>query len=188
MPSVFESNYITHEEYFALEQREDRRYEYIAGKVIAIPDCTENHSLIGASLLAELFNVLRDKPCRVYGTNMKLYIREHDKFCYPDGLVLCEQGIRHHLYVENPKIIVEILSSETEAYDRGKKFEHYRSIDALKYYLVVDQARKHVELFEKESKDRWIVAYPRDQLVLQDLYIALNMDEIYRQVEFFNQP
>jgi Uma2 family endonuclease len=184
MPSVLKSNYLTHEEYFAIEQREDRRYEYIAGEIAAVPDSTESHALIGASLLAELFNGLRDKPCRVYGTNMKLYIREYDKFCYPDGQVLCEQGIRHSLYVENPVIIVEVLSSETEEYDRGKKFEHYRSIDAFKYYLLVDQTRKHVELYEKESKDRWIVNYPNDRLVFPGLDVALDLEEIYRQVEF----
>ena len=182
MSSVLKQNRLTHEEYFALEQAEDQRYEYHAGDVFAMAGGTESHALIGSNVLIGLGNALRDKPCRVYGADMKLY----DKFCYPDVQVLCEQGIRHGKYVENPLIVVEVLSESTEAYDRNKKFEHYRSIATLKYYVLVDQTYKHVELYEKETTDRWIVTYPKDQLVLQDLNIALDIEDIYRQVEFAN--
>jgi len=186
MSSVIKPKHLTHEEYFDFEQREDQRYEYIAGEVFAMAGGTENHALISMSIGSALLNALRGKPCRVYGADMKLYVREYDKFCYPDVQVLCEQGIRHGKYVENPVLVVEVLSGSTESYDRNKKFEHYRSIDALKYYLLVDQTRKHVELYEKESKDRWIVTYPNEQLVLQNLDIAIDIEEIYQQVEFAN--
>lgn len=184
MSSVLKPKYITHEDYFAIEQQEDQRYEYIAGDIFAMAGGTESHALIGSNILIGLGNALRGKPCRVYGADMKLYINEHDKFCYPDVQVLCEKGTRHEKYVENPVVVVEVLSDSTESYDRNKKFEHYRSIESLKYYLLVDQTCKHVELYEKESKDRWIVTYPKEQLVLQDLDIALDIEEIYRQVEF----
>ncbi len=186
MSSVLKQNRLTHEEYFALEQAEDQRYEYHAGDVFAMAGGTESHALIGSNVLIGLGNALRDKPCRVYGADMKLYVSDYDKFCYPDVQVLCEQGIRHGKYVENPLIVVEVLSESTEAYDRNKKFEHYRSIATLKYYVLVDQTYKHVELYEKETTDRWIVTYPKDQLVLQDLNIALDIEDIYRQVEFAN--
>ena len=184
MSSVLKQNRLTHEEYFALEQSKDQRYEYHAGEVFAMAGGTESHALISMNVGAALVSALRGKPCRVYGSDMKLYVRDYDKFCYPDVQVLCEQGIRHGKYVENPLIVVEVLSESTEAYDRNKKFEHYRSIATLKYYVLVDQTCKHVELFEKESKDRWIVTYPKDHLDLQDLDIALDIEEIYRQVDF----
>ncbi len=184
MSSVLKPKFLTHEEYFAIEQQEDQRYEYIAGEIFAMAGGSENHSLISMSIGSALLNALRGKPCRVYNADMKLYVREYDKFCYPDVQVLCEQGIRHGNYVENPALVVEVLSDSTESYDRNKKFEHYRSIETIKYYLLIDQACKHVELYEKESKDRWIVTYPKDQFILQDLGIALDIEEIYRQVEF----
>ncbi len=186
MSSVLKPKHYTHEEYFALEQAEDWRYEYIAGEVFAMAGGSESHALIGTNIIIDLGNALRGKPCRIYTADMKLYVREYDKFCYPDIQVLCEQGIRHRKYVENPLIVVEVLSDSTETYDRNKKFEHYRSIATLKYYVLVDQAYKHVELYEKESKDRWIVTYPKDQLVFQDLDIVLDIEEIYRQVDFEN--
>lgn len=177
-------NKLSHEEYFALEQAEDQRYEYIAGEVFAMAGGTESHALISMNIGAALVSVLRGKPCRVYGADMKLYVRDCDKFCYPDIQVLCEQGIRHEKYVESPILIVEVLSDSTESYDRNKKFEHYRSIESLKYYLLVDQTCKHVELYEKESKDRWIVTYPKDRLVFPSLEIVIDVEDIYRQVEF----
>ncbi len=184
MSSVLKQNRLTHEEYFALEQAEDQRYEYHAGEVFAMAGGTESHALIGTNIIISLGAALRGKPCRVYGPDMKLYVRDYDKFCYPDVQVLCEQGIRHGLYVENPALVVEVLSDSTESYDRGRKFEQYRSIESLQYYLLVDQGRKHVELYERDSSQRWVLMASQDKLVLSNLDITLETDEIYRQVEF----
>ena len=184
MSSVLKPNRLTHEEYFALEQAEDQRYEYIAGEVFAMAGGSESHALIGASIIIGLGNALRGKPCRIYTADMKLYVREYDKFCYPDVQVLCESGIGHEKYVENPILIVEVLSDSTESYDRGLKFEQYRSIETLQYYLLVDQNRRHVDLYERESGQRWMLTAPQDSVVLSGLDIKLEIDEIYRQVEF----
>ncbi len=186
MSSVLKQNRLTHEEYFALEQAEDQRYEYHAGEVFAMAGGTESHALISMNIGAALVSALRGKPCRVYGADMKLYVSDYDNFCYPDVQVLCEKGIRHGIYVENPVLIVEVLSDSTESYDRGRKFERYRSIGSLQYYLLADQGRKHVELYERESASRWTLSDPQDRLVFQSLDIGLDVEEIYRQVEFIS--
>jgi Uma2 family endonuclease len=178
----FQQNRLSHDEYFALEQHEDQRYEYHAGEVFAMAGGSESHALIGANVLVGLSNALREKPCRVYGADMKLYLREYDQFCYPDVQVLCERGQRHERYVENPALIVEVLSPSTESYDRGMKFERYRSIESLAYYLLITQDRRHVELFERESAERWSLSAPKDQLILPGLDASLYLDDIYRQV------
>jgi Uma2 family endonuclease len=173
-----------HAEYFALEQACDQRYEYHAGEVFAMAGGSESHALISANVLTGLCNTLRQKPCRVYGADMKLHIRRHDLFCYPDVQVLCERGIRHEQYVENPVLIVEVLSPSTESYDRGLKFERYRDIDTLAYYLLVDSTRRHVDLFERESTGGWRLTNPSDRVVFEGLETEIEVDEIYRQVEF----
>ncbi|QFY44231.1 Uma2 family endonuclease [Candidatus Methylospira mobilis] len=182
-PDEFPSR-LSHDEYFALEQSEDQRYEYHAGEVFAMAGGSESHALIAMNSGAALVNALREKPCRVYGSDMKLYLREFDLFCYPDIQVLCEQGRRHEQFVENPQLIVEVLSDSTESYDRGLKFEHYRSIGSLTYYLLIAQGRKHVELYERESTERWILTAPQDQVVFSGLHIRLDIEDIYRQVDF----
>jgi len=183
LPDVLQ-NRLSHEDYFALEQSEDQRYEYHAGEVFAMAGGSESHALIAMNAGAALVNALREKPCRVYGSDMKLYLREFDLFCYPDIQVLCEQGRRHEQFVENPQLIIEVLADSTESYDRGLKFEHYRSIDSLAYYLLIAQDRKHVELYERESSERWVLTAPQDQVPFSGLNVLLDIGDIYRQVDF----
>jgi Uma2 family endonuclease len=180
---------LTHQEYFDLEQREDHRYEYCAGEVFAMAGGSESHALISANALVSLANALRGKPCRVYGAGMKLYISPHDHFCYPDVQVLCERGVRQHRYVENPVLALEVLSPSTESYDRGGKFEHYRSIDTLQHYLLIDQERQQVELYERESPASWkFTEYRQGSVPLPKLGAALELADLYAQVEFPAAP
>jgi Uma2 family endonuclease len=175
-----------HEAYFALEQAEDARYEYLAGEVFAMAGGSERHALISSNVLIGLGNALRDRPCRVYGSDMKLHVAEFDQFCYPDVMVLCEKGVRQERFVEQPSLIVEVLSPSTEAYDRGMKFEHYRTIAALDHYLLLDQDRPHAELYSRVG-GVWQLTEAGGLgggLDLALLGIRLNLVEVYRQVEF----
>ncbi|MGZ8219523.1 Uma2 family endonuclease [Methylomagnum sp.] len=181
----------THEEYFALEEREDQRYEYCAGEVFAMAGGSESHALIGTNVVIALGAALRGKPCRVYGADMRLYVHDSDHFCYPDVQVLCERGVRQRKHVENPALVVEVLSPSTESWDRGGKFEHYRTIESLAYYLLIDQNRRHVELFERETGHAWrLTEYGEAEggVPLPGLGVTLALDDIYAQVEFAQAP
>lgn len=176
----------SHEAYFALEQAEDARYEYQAGEVFAMAGGSERHALISSNVLIGLGNALRAHPCRVYGADMKLYVAEFDQFCYPDVTVLCEPGIRRERFVEQPSLIVEVLSPSTEAYDRGMKFEHYRAVAALDHYLLLDQDRPHAELYSRVG-GVWQLTEASGlggELALARLDIRLSLADVYRQVEF----
>jgi Uma2 family endonuclease len=183
--------HLSHSEYFELERREDWRYEYLAGDVYAMAGGSESHALIAANSLAYLAPVLRQHSCRVYGADMKLRIEALDKFCYPDLSVHCEPGRRHPSFLEGPSLVVEVLSRSTESYDRGLKFEHYRAIPELRYYLLLDQERPHAELFEREADGAWRLseyggmeaAIPFDAWGIQ-----LPLSEVYRDVEFGAEP
>jgi Uma2 family endonuclease len=178
---------LSHEEYFALEQAENWRYEYRAGQVFAMAGGSESHALISSNILVGLANALRNKPCRVYGADMKLHIAQRDRFVYPDVQVLCEKGVRTRQYVENPVLIVEVLSPGTQADDRNDKFSDYRSIAALEYYLLVSQHCVRAELYEREAENRWLLTEYRgegDGLALPRLGIELSLADLYRQVAF----
>ncbi|MCF6355929.1 MAG: Uma2 family endonuclease [Candidatus Polarisedimenticolaceae bacterium] len=178
---------LSHDDYFALEQEQDQRFEYIAGEVFAMTGGTERHAMISSNALVALSNGLRGKPCRVYGSDMKLHIAEHDKFCYPDVMVLCEEGRRSKLYVEEPLCIVEVLSDSTESYDRGLKFEHYRSIPSLQSYLLLNQDRPHAELFERDTNSTWHLAEASGremEITITSMEIPLALSDLYQQVDF----
>lgn len=184
MSSVLKPVRLSREDYFALEQAEDQRYEYSAGDIFLMAGGSESHALIAMNIGAALVNSLRGKPCRVYGADMKLYVPEYDWFCYPDVQVLCEQGIRHEQYVENPVLIVEVLSASTENYDRGQKFERYRNIAGLQYYLLVDQYHQHLEFYQRQSAEDWLFSEPQQTVWFPLWECGIEREDIYRQVEF----
>ncbi|GAB6042103.1 Uma2 family endonuclease [Endothiovibrio diazotrophicus] len=178
---------LSHEEYFAVETAEGMRYEYLAGEVFAMTGGTENHAFISLATGAALLAAFRDLPCRVFGPDRKLFIAAADKFCYPDAMVLCEEGRHEKLHVEQPTLIVEVLSESTESYDRGLKFEHYRAIESLEYYLLLAQDRLHAELFQRHGPDRWLLTEASGEagvIRLERWGIDLPLSELYRQVEF----
>ena len=178
---------LSHDEYFALEEAEGLRYEYLAGEVFAMTGGTETHALIISNATVSLGNAFRDEPCRVYVSDMKLRIEAADHFCYPDVLVLCEEGKRSSKFVEQPALIVEVLSESTESYDRGLKFEHYRAVESLEYYLLLAQDRLHAELFQRQGPDRWLLTEASGEegvIRLERWAIDLPLSELYRQVEF----
>jgi Uma2 family endonuclease len=54
----------------------------------------------------------------------------------------------------NPLVIFEVLSDSTEAYDRGKKFEHYQNIDSLSTYALVAQKAPRIERYVRQEGGR----------------------------------
>jgi Uma2 family endonuclease len=61
-------------------------------------------------------------------------------YTYPDAVAV--SGERQFLderrdTLLNPTLIIEVLSESTEADDRGRKFEHYRTLPSLREYLMI---------------------------------------------------
>ncbi|MEO5342711.1 MAG: Uma2 family endonuclease [Gammaproteobacteria bacterium SHHR-1] len=182
-----QSSYLSHEDYFLLEQQQDQRYEYLDGEVYAMAGGSESHALIGANCLAALSLGMRGQPCRVYGADMKLHIDALDKFCYPDISLLCQAGRRNPRFIQGPSLLVEVLSDSTESYDRGLKFEHYRLIPELQLYLLLDQHRPHAELFARQDSGLWLLSEYSGleaQVPLAPWGLQLALAEVYREVEF----
>ena len=96
-------------------------------------------------------------------------------YTYPDVVVFCGQPQLQDAHLDtllNPTLLIEVLSPSTEAYDRGRKFEHYRSIDSLQEYLLVASDRMHSDLYTRQADGRWILTsagHPQDKLVLTSI-------------------
>lgn len=179
--------YFSHEAYFALEQEQDERFEYVCGEVYAMAGGSEQHSLIGSNILVALAVQLRDQPCRVYNPDMKLHISTADRFFYPDAMVLCEEGERYDQYVESPSIVIEVLSPSTEAYDRGEKFRYYRQIKSLQSYILLSQTTLRAEVYQRCGNDQWLLQEVNGEngiILLYEGKVKIPLAEVYRQVDF----
>src|SRR5207245_6408373 len=104
-----------------------------------------------------LMDRVRDRPCEVYSTDMRLLVKPNGLYTYPDVMVVCGTPEFIHRQTDtllNPTLIAEVLSPSTAEYDRGQKFELYKALPSLRDYLLVEQDRVAVEYFQRAKGSR----------------------------------
>lgn len=176
-------------EYLALERTRDFRSEYYRGEMFAMVGGSMAHRLIAANFIRELGNVLKHRPCRVFTTDMRVECPS-GLFTYSDVSVVCgEPQLRddHHDTLQNPLLIAEVLSESTEAYDRGRKFELYRSIPSLRDYLLIPQDRACIQRFSRpDTESHWtvnVIDGIEASLPIPSLAVTVPMVEIYAKAD-----
>ena len=151
-------SYLSPDEYLAQERAAEFRSEYFDGETFLMAGASRRHNLLVANLLRLLGNRLLDRDCHVYPSDMRIKIEKYSKYTYPDIAVTCGEEIfedDHEDVLLNPQVIIEVLSESTEAYDRGRKFEHYQAIGSLHEYVLVSQSTLRVERFVRQSERIW---------------------------------
>jgi len=139
---------LTESEYLERERLADYKSEFFDGEVFAMSGGTPPHSQIAANLISEFNSKLKGRPCVVYTSDLRLKVEATGLLTYPDFSVICgplqfAEGTDDT--VVNPRLVGEVLSDSTEAYDRGKKFENYRQMPSLREYLLVSQKEARIE-------------------------------------------
>lgn len=173
------------QEYLAWEAEQIDKHEFIAGEVFAMVGARQEHVIVADNLFATLREHLRGTPCRPLIADMKLHVQAMDAFYYPDVMVTCDGADKiAELYIEHPKLIIEVLSESTAAYDRGAKFAAYRNIDSLEEYVVVDIDRKGVESFRRQDDGRWLLRdfAGGDSCVFESVESTIPMTRVFEDV------
>ncbi|MCC6630417.1 MAG: Uma2 family endonuclease [Chloroflexi bacterium] len=177
----------TVEQYLDMERTSEVRHEYLDGLVYALAGGTGIHSVIAINVAAGLHAALRDGPCRVYSADMKVRVAA-TQFVYPDASVGCagvERNDRGDEWLTAPRLVVEVLSKSTAAYDRGAKAALYRQVAALRDYMLVDTTRPLVEVYSCGEDGAWTsrTYEPGDWVEAPGLGARLAVDEIYAKVD-----
>ena len=182
----------TPEEYYALEREAQYKSDYYDGEIFAMSGGSSRHSLIVMNIGGELRQQLKGKPCAPYESNQRLKVRATGLRAYPDVSVYCgpleyDDEDRDAETATNPTILFEVLSSSTEAYDRGFKSENYRKIFSLRAYVLVAQESPHIEVYERQPDNSWLLR-EEDRLGvaihLPAISVILSTAEIYDRIEF----
>jgi len=181
--------FLTPEQYLAIEREAEFKSEYCDGEMFAMAGAGEAHNQLVANLVAGLHSQFRSRPCRVYPSDMRVRVRTTGLYTYPDVVVVC--GERRFLddrrdTLLNPGLLIEVLSSSTEAYDRGRKFENYQSIESLREYLLVASDRIHVDLYTRQPDGRWLLtsaSHLEDSLDLQSAGYRLALADLYERID-----
>lgn len=178
---------VSPEEYLSAERASPLKHEYVHGVPVAMAGAKLAHNLIVTNVLGELRHALRDKPCSVLASDMRVRIPATGNYRYPDASVACEP-IRHeddaHDTLLNPSVLVEVLSETTEAVDRGEKFRDYRSIVGFRDYLLVDQKEPLVEHYVRQDNGLWTYrdVGPEGRITLVSCGVEIRVSELYLKV------
>lgn len=150
---------LTEERYLETERLAETKSEFHDGQMFAMAGGSFNHSVLALNV-ALLLRQRVSPGCTTLNSDMRIKIQAGGVFTYADCLIICgppqfDSGRTD--VILNPLLIVDVLSPSTEGYDRGKKFELYRTIPSFREYLIVHQDRRHVEHFSKQDDGSWLL-------------------------------
>ncbi len=189
----------TVEEYLRLERAAEERHIYLDGEIIAMADESDDHGEISVNVVLSLGNQLKGKPCRVRTKETKVRsgpIPESGRsrkglLSYPDILVICGEIEHHDAYrdvILNPKVIIEVLSESTEAFDRGAKFERFQKHNpTLTDYILIAPDQAKVEHYRRKSDGEWsyrLHSGLKANVSISSIRCTLKLTDVYDRVKF----
>ena len=179
----------TPEEYLEMERKAAYKSEYHDGEIFAMAGASESHISIVANLMYLLVGQFKGRDCKAYSNDMKVRVTATGLFTYPDVVILCGEARfddQQRDVLMNPGVIIEVLSDSTEAYDRGKKFDHYRSIESLSDYLLVAQDRPEIDKFVRQPNQQWLYSPNKgidSRVEIASVNCVLSLAEVYDKVD-----
>jgi Uma2 family endonuclease len=181
----------TLEEYIEFDKNSEARWEYFDGMVVTMSGGTLTRNRIARNLTTSLTNKLAGRGCEVLPADMRIKVPKAPPYRYADVVVVCGEPVIESIQgldvLVNPRLIVEILSESTEAYDRGKKFLSYQSIDSFEEYLLVAQDRPYVTHYVRQADGSWLrsdIEGIESEIELVTIPCRIKLSEIYALVDF----
>jgi Uma2 family endonuclease len=185
------------DEYLALERASEERHIYLDGQIFAVAGESVPHGDISVNLVVSLGSQLRGTPCRALTKDTKVRSGRiplpgksmQGFFSYPDIVVLCGEPDFHDAFTDvilNPKVIIEVLSESTEAFDRGEKFRRYQLWNpTLSDYLLVSQERAQIEHFTRQADGKWsydLTSGLDAAVTIASIQCSLKLADVYYRV------
>ncbi len=178
---------LTPDEYLQLEAESAVKHEYVGGEILAMAGASDVHVTIAGNLFALLRSHVRGTNCRVYIADMKARIEARNCFYYPDVMVTCDaRDTETSTFKRFPKLIVEVLSDSTEAFDRGDKFTDYQALDTLEEYVIINTRHQRVECFRRTPDNLWLLqtyTAESERFELQSIEFSDAIAALYEDVE-----
>jgi Uma2 family endonuclease len=154
---------LTFFEFLEMESKSAVKHEFYKGKLKEMPGGTQRHSAMTMNIgtFLKLCTMRKKQVFHVFSSDMAIYMPPIDKSVYGDVSVVegVPWGVNgSSLNIINPKLIVEVLSPSTQAYDKGEKFENYRLLPSLREYILVYPNEPKIDCYylKDPSKNVWL--------------------------------
>ena len=177
---------LTAEEFLAWEAGQAERHEFVQGEVFAMAGAEDRHVTATGNVYMSLRQALAGTPCRTYMTDMKVQPLGSSDFFYPDVLVTCSAADRASALVKHePKLLVEVLSPGTAAYDRGEKFAHYRRIATLEEFALIDLDSRRTDVYRRGADGLWVLHpfEPGQAVHFTSVAVTVSADALFAEVD-----
>ena len=175
---------LTEEEYLRLDRAATEKSEFLNGQMYAMAGGSFNHSTL-AGELAAMIAPQRPQGCRLINSDLRIHVPATGLYTYSDGGLVCGKPLFHTDQKDvllNPVLLIEVLSPSSKSYDRGEKFEMYRTIESLREFLVVHQGRVAMEHHSKQADGSWTLRdYVGTEATIQitSLNLRIPLGELY---------
>ena len=179
---------MTLEAYLAFERASADKHELWDGSAYAMMGASLAHNGLVRNLIVSLSEALNGRECEVFPSDLRVRIPGMERYLYPDLSVVCgppQLEDEHGDNLLNPRVVIEVLSASTEAFDRGQKFEAYRAIPSLSEYVLVAQDAVRVDHFARDTSRGIWALHPyagADTLSFPTLDLSLPLTRIYAGV------
>lgn len=180
-------------EYLEFEEKSEIRHEYVGGKVYAMAGAEWEHTMIAQSASSALYAQLRGKRCKIGTNDLKLKVQsEKVSYCYPDFMVICDEPnfVGSRTIIDNPTLIVEVLSPSTALEDWNTKLSEYTALSSVMEYMLISQNEAKIVVFSRDESGKWLyqaVSGLESSLDLPSIGCTLALADVYEQVSLDNE-
>ena len=178
-------NYISPDEYLAMERESEEKHEYFDGFAIAMSGARLKHNRVARNLYTEIGNFLKGKEGELLPSDMRVSTPDRDAYVYPDLSIVCgEPQMEDDKFdtLINPSVIFEIWSTSTKGHDRGYKLTYYKNIPSMKEYFMVDTAKRFIVSVRKQTDGAWRFEDIDDingNLFIQTIGLRISFNDLY---------
>ncbi|WP_310483192.1 Uma2 family endonuclease [Chamaesiphon sp. VAR_48_metabat_403] len=177
-------------EYLEREDISTIKHELIDGEIIPVAGASANHNRLNLNFCRLFPLEINGQDYEIFMNDMRLWLPVNQSYVYPDAIVISatpQFTDSKQTAVTNPCLIMEVLSTSTEGYDKSGKFRLYRSIPSFEEYLLIDQFSYRVEQYTKVDSHQWLLTewLGEDAVMqLQSASVQIPLKDLYHRVSF----
>jgi Uma2 family endonuclease len=172
---------ISIEDYLRDELSREFKHEFLEGQIYAMAGASKNHQRIICNLVAVFVQHLKGTPCDTFASDMKVRVRDL-AFFYPDVIVACQDDKTDNYYINQPTIIVEVLSKSTRRMDETTKFRMYQNLPSLQEYVMIEQDIVDVEVCRRSQGWMSEHFFMGDEVTFAAIDLTVSVNGIYERV------
>lgn len=146
-----------------------------------MPGSTLIHNKIAGGLYAALLPAAEARGCRLFISDV-IVRTPNGNGLYPDVFLTCDSSADSSRVIHRPRVVVEVLSPDTEVFDRGEKWLAYQELASLEQYVLLWHNEPVAEVYSRiGSSQKWWYddLNLQDTLVIETLQYGVRLADLY---------